>query len=224
MGSACGELDAVDPTYKFEGRIDEYALDEIKNHTTHGSILIINSTGGKIESAIQLGEYIHHYNLEVIIDGPCISACAEFILPAASKLTLTKDTMIGFHGNQYIFNDLYKRFDSNMRFHCYSELSRKADQLYSKLNVDKDFWLETYKRIEPVGVQIIENGSDCGALKYKLTHKFWYPSVDQIEGFLNREISDEICNNNGKCMGLYVLQNFRKSGQRYLIHDKSVEY
>ena len=210
--------------FSYDGRIDDAAVELIKRHTSQGSVLNISSLGGQISSAIELANYVHDNKIQVVLTGACISACAEFILPASESVVFTEKTIIGFHGNQYIFRELYREHDLKSRNGCYSVLSDNADALYEKLGVNTEFWRETYERVAPHSVHILENDSDCGILRYKLTHKFWYPSVPQLESFLQRDVSDIVCNNNLECIAIYMIGSFANSGDSYMLHDKSVTY
>jgi hypothetical protein len=46
--------------------------------------LVMSSNGGNSEAAMQLGREIRDRNLKLFIEGPCASACASYIFPAAS--------------------------------------------------------------------------------------------------------------------------------------------
>lgn len=63
--------------YELSGYIDD---DEVKKLYVNSSsnIILINSYGGEVESAGIIAEIIRNRELSVIIEGLCISACADF--------------------------------------------------------------------------------------------------------------------------------------------------
>lgn len=71
--------------------------------------LIINSGGGDELAALKLAKEISKQNIDVVVDGACISACAHILLPAARKVFIVEDSVIGFHGNIFGWLELFAR-------------------------------------------------------------------------------------------------------------------
>jgi len=77
--------------------------------------LILGSMGGDVNSAFKMGLAINQKGLKVILDGPCLSSCANYLVPAASRLVVLPWAFIGMHGSPqrgkagYIDNFLEKR-------------------------------------------------------------------------------------------------------------------
>jgi hypothetical protein len=69
-------------------------------HVINGKVknVIVNSGGGDVNEAIKIATDIYKRNLRVIIDGLCLSSCANYLLPAANAVKLS-DGFIGVHGN-----------------------------------------------------------------------------------------------------------------------------
>ncbi len=61
-------------------------------------IIVINSPGGEVEAAMKIARHLSRNDVLTIIHGSCSSSCVNYILPAASKLFLEKNTNIyGLH-------------------------------------------------------------------------------------------------------------------------------
>jgi len=61
--------------------------------------IFINSGGGNELATLLIAQEIAKHEIDVYINGACISACAHLILPAAKNVYLTNDSIIGFHTN-----------------------------------------------------------------------------------------------------------------------------
>lgn len=61
--------------------------------------LRISSNGGDVESAIDTALWVHRNGINVIVDGPCLSACANYIFPAGREKHIVEKGIVGWHGN-----------------------------------------------------------------------------------------------------------------------------
>lgn len=62
------------------------------------SRLIVNSEGGDADSAMTIGKKIFRDGATVEINSKCISACANYIVPAARYLELNENSFVIIHG------------------------------------------------------------------------------------------------------------------------------
>lgn len=60
--------------------------------------VIVNTGGGDVNEAIAIATDIYDRKLKVTVHGFCLSACANYFLPAAREVVLD-DGFIGVHGN-----------------------------------------------------------------------------------------------------------------------------
>ncbi len=63
------------------------------------SIVYVSSNGGNGRSAIAIGLELKKNNAYLIVDGPCVSACANYIVPAGLQLYMTDRSIIAMHGS-----------------------------------------------------------------------------------------------------------------------------
>ncbi|MEL6686315.1 MAG: hypothetical protein AAFP97_01690 [Pseudomonadota bacterium] len=60
--------------------------------------IFIDSLGGVVDSAIAIGLKIYDSGKPLHVGVMCFSSCANYIVPAARKIVLSKRTIIAFHG------------------------------------------------------------------------------------------------------------------------------
>lgn len=90
-------LDAA--TIFYQGKIVEGSFQALLALLTpETTTLRIRSGGGNAEEAMLIGNQIIDQNLSLILDGYCLSACANYVFLAAPKKTLLTGGVLGFHG------------------------------------------------------------------------------------------------------------------------------
>lgn len=125
----------------------------------------ISSPGGDVESAIELAYKVRAEKVAVHIGKVCASSCANYILPAAEKAFLGKDSILVWHGSSYQ-DDLSKRMREN---------GENSDFIASWRKLESDFY-------SAVGVSplITVCGVDQVSLSDKFSHLF---QIKKIAGF-----------------------------------------
>lgn len=61
--------------------------------------LVIDSGGGEVRAGIRLGLWVFEQQLDIIVDGVCLSSCANYVFTAARHKTVTPGSVVGWHGN-----------------------------------------------------------------------------------------------------------------------------
>lgn len=81
------------------------------------SVAYINSPGGDIDWAIEIGKEFHDNAAYVIVDQHCHSSCANYLIPSARRLYITNRTAITMHGSlpRVISKFVGIRFKNEMR-------------------------------------------------------------------------------------------------------------
>ena len=68
------------------GRLDRDYLDQFDKLVAKGVAIYISSTGGRAEVALDIADRLREKkDIKLSIEGVCLSACAEIILPSAAK-------------------------------------------------------------------------------------------------------------------------------------------
>lgn len=85
------------------------------------SVIVAKSEGGDVRVALAIGEMISGSEISLIVDGYCLSSCANYILPAAKYKYILNDAIVGWHGGPARTVEEYARAMQATR----PELSRK---------------------------------------------------------------------------------------------------
>lgn len=63
--------------------------------------LVIDSSGGEVEAGIALGTWIFEHRLDVEVPEYCLSSCANYVFPAASRKFIAPGAVVAWHGNYH---------------------------------------------------------------------------------------------------------------------------
>lgn len=103
--SGSGERDPVcrqetADTVRIEGSIDQAMADCIAavwQPTTR--VLILNSPGGDVATALDIAVRFEGQGLEMRVDGECNSSCANYFLPLARRIVVEPGSVVMLHGS-----------------------------------------------------------------------------------------------------------------------------
>lgn len=84
----------------FDGKIKENSYTELLRKVGENKIkkISINSVGGDAKSALQIGFYVYHNDIDIDVRSVCASACANYIFPAGKQKHLGNDSYLLWHG------------------------------------------------------------------------------------------------------------------------------
>lgn len=90
----------------------------------------MDSGGGDAEAGLAIGEFIAKANVDIEVQGICVSSCANYIFTAGRNKILNKG-IVGYHGNiTALFNSITTEdFVAQMKASGLSE--QQAKDLYS---------------------------------------------------------------------------------------------
>lgn len=92
-------VEIVETDIHLDGYINFKAVDEIRElleSSRNLSVLVINSPGGFIGAAAELGEIVQQREITVVVDGNCLSGCT-LPLVASPEPTIVPGSVVGFH-------------------------------------------------------------------------------------------------------------------------------
>lgn len=87
---------------RIDGRIDEQTSKSVLNAlaaTPAISRVVLNSEGGDEAATLKIARLIRDRQLDVTVDGVCLSACAHLLLASANTITIKDGSTVGFHTN-----------------------------------------------------------------------------------------------------------------------------
>lgn len=86
-------------TVCIEGEIGPKTAQQVMAHKGRISRLVIHSEGGNAESAMAIGRRLFRDRSTLEISEKCISACANYLVPAAASVELRQGAYIAMHGS-----------------------------------------------------------------------------------------------------------------------------
>lgn len=171
-------------TLGFRGLIVSGSYDELLRLYQPGiNTLIVNSGGGIVDDASKIGLLIHKNKLAVIVDGYCISSCANYFVTAASSVYLLNG-LIGYHGNITSCVSIYGGIDKfllkdelNPNSVNPTELSEAKKQTISTIENEKAFY-------DAIGLPPLYLSRSCRPDKGVgdgVTYAFISPPIDELK-------------------------------------------
>lgn len=94
--------------------------------------LVIDSYGGDIDAAMDIAELIGRRKMHMVVDGRCLSACANYLFPAAATKIVLPGSVLAIHGLtvNYVDGGQVKRVSESQAADLFqsSVLSQNRDQ------------------------------------------------------------------------------------------------
>lgn len=88
-----------DHTVSLVGIIDSSSLFEFEIvFDDRVDTVVLSSGGGYTYEAIQIGKLLKEAEVDVVVDGICLSSCANYLFTAGRQKTI-REGVVGFHGN-----------------------------------------------------------------------------------------------------------------------------
>ncbi|MBY5992607.1 hypothetical protein [Ferrimonas balearica] len=63
------------------------------------SRMVITSGGGDVEAAMVMAHWVRDLELELVVESLCASSCANYLVPAASRVWVSSGAVLGWHGS-----------------------------------------------------------------------------------------------------------------------------
>lgn len=63
--------------------------------------LVIDSPGGEVEAGIELGRWVHRNRLDILVEGRCLSSCANYVFTAGHHKIVRPGGIVAWHGNYH---------------------------------------------------------------------------------------------------------------------------
>jgi len=88
-------------TVKYVGKVSDKNAELFLNMVKGKNLtkLVINSGGGEINAGMEIGSWVFDNQIDVVVDGVCMSSCANYVFTAGRFKTITKGSIVGWHGN-----------------------------------------------------------------------------------------------------------------------------
>lgn len=140
-----------------------------KNDTT----VILDSPGGITSAAMDIAEIIQERKLNVVVDGACLSSCANYLFLAGSKKSVKKFSLLGFHGSEY--GNFLTKYSNQKDIQ-----KRDAEEFLREVRL-MDRGKVGYEVVLYGGLMGLYCGNDLSHKACKsLSQKTWYPSRQDL--------------------------------------------
>ncbi len=162
--------------------------------------LIIDSPGGKADSAFNISKILYKSRKSIFIRGECSSACAEYFIPSASKVYASRDAAIGYHITDFLDDD--KGLAASGLPSCSSERRLWLKKLYQHRSLDPNFYKQTVGElgIQTLPSSLVRQNESCYTQAFTYTRaEIWYPTSGDLKKYLNLDIGHPICADSEKC-------------------------
>ena len=143
---------AIDANEALEltGSISSESLERLKRSLTLSTRrLIVNSAGGRIPEAIQLGALVRSYDLEVVVDGICLSACAHFIFLPAKRKRLQPNSVVAFHQTATAISDVLASSARPELAAVYLPVAEQEQNFYRSAGISRSALVDPFLMIKP---------------------------------------------------------------------------
>jgi hypothetical protein len=77
---------------------EETAKPILENENTAFSVLVVDSGGGEVGSAMNIGDLIVKNKANIVVSGKCMSSCANYWFVAANNKIIMQDSFVAWHG------------------------------------------------------------------------------------------------------------------------------
>lgn len=200
-------------TIRFSGDIDNNSLSQYQTISKDGySKLELQSFGGSNLIALKIAEDIIQRNVEIVVDGYCMSACANYLALAGKKLTVPCDSLLGWHGTvteqseKEIIEDFKSREYPKELVDKYLKWIKifkdKEQNFYKKIGIDRALLTDSVKIPLNEGKKpeiSFKFNEDTGEYSVSKSAVLWVPTPDVLEkygvptnGFCRRYSRDDI--------------------------------
>jgi hypothetical protein len=83
----------------YDGPLDAAGIAELRRAGPEVKLLRIRSSGGDVDLGMDLAEWVLERGLDVEVDGPCLSSCANYIFPAGRRKVIAPGGVVAWHGS-----------------------------------------------------------------------------------------------------------------------------
>ena len=180
-----GEWSAESPSMlRFEGYVEEpTAVEFFEKVTPSTRQIVITSGGGDAKTAMRIGEYIASHQIDIVVEGRCVSSCANYLFLAAKNKTVRPGAWLGFHGGA----DSVSRVEIEQMLEDMKLPANQRDAVVKQLE-DVKAKQDQFFRAVPGGTIVSRSGSIADEkrtrekLKASGFRRFaWLPTREELE-------------------------------------------
>lgn len=180
---------------RYEGPIGRDLTSLIESMPCKNGVLELDSIGGLETDAIIAANAIAERSVVIEVNRYCVSACVDFILPAATAVKFINQPIVAVHGNPAAMQFLMTHYSPPGIENCrFAEYQSFAD-LYRRRGANLQFF---HNQLAKLGVRAFEVspplGEDaCPHHNIVFEVDYWLPSAAELRSGMQIEVDGETC-------------------------------
>jgi hypothetical protein len=99
LGSGCGNPDTAVYRGEINAETNQRFFAQVAGTTPRR--LVVDSPGGEVEAGIVLGRWVFEQGADLVVEGECLSSCANYVFTAARRKTVRPGAVVAWHGNYH---------------------------------------------------------------------------------------------------------------------------
>lgn len=101
QSTAGARVRIIGASMEYRGEMTEEGLATLKRLAYGQAIdtLVVDSAGGEIVVGMDFGNWVVERQLNVVVDGVCLSSCANYVFTAGSKKSILPGSVVAWHGS-----------------------------------------------------------------------------------------------------------------------------
>lgn len=189
---ATAALLSCDSNLTYRGYINENLYEYLSVNNKQNHTLVISSSGGRTDISYRIAKDILNNNNHIIVQSECMSACSEYILPAANSIEFHNNPIVGFHWNSLMNRDQIVRFGGDIT-HCSTESPDNLKSLYLIKNLNTEFWKLTEKFLVLESYEVISKDGECPWKKRVFENRMWLPTSSHLKENWGIKFEGTVC-------------------------------
>lgn len=155
------------------------AADFLASMQTSGPdvLVSVDSFGGEEGAALDIAEALLEKRTTLRLDGVCLSACAQYLLPAASKIIATPNAVIAMHGSSYMARDTLQLQAGSDEAELVRGNAARIQRLYTRAKKNISLLQMAWDEVNYYCSQITP-GKPTQMLS---VFEYWAPTVQQLQ-------------------------------------------
>ena len=217
--ASCSRVQALDHSLcsdnatrclSINGRLSAEHLDHLETRIDEIETIVVNSKGGPVGVAAKIARLIMENELNLVVEGYCSSACAEYLMTAAKSVYAVNAPVIGVHGNPIIDEMVYRSQSDRPITHCEWPARSTLSYIYAQNGLSDRFHEEQISRLRISKLFFDRTPDGCiYKLDLRMGIRQWLPTSEQLSDLLGVDIIGEVCADKAAC----ISREFKKKGR-----------
>lgn len=149
-------------------------------------LVLMSSSGGNIEAAMEIGRTIKANGYPLALSGPCFSSCAQYVLPAAERVLMDETAILGLHGTASSRQKIIgTRIHEASQMAFVSDLASKERDYYAEMGLQSASLFNAHEKISMSCVNDLYNSGQQTGIAFKRPHNLFVPRFEDIEAEFN---------------------------------------